>query len=74
MRVYAKDDLSMKKQDFTKETEAHLTQTLGKMREEVRAFRFSSAGSAARDVKSLRANKKGIARVLTELHKRTHAA
>ncbi len=64
----------MKKQDFTKEKDTDLRTTLAKTREEVRTFRFSAAGSAARDVKSLRANKKNIARVLTELNTRSRVA
>ena len=64
----------MKKTNFTKEKDTDLLETLAKKREEVRDFRFSMAGSAARDVKALRANKKDIARILTELSARTHAA
>lgn len=57
----------MKKPDLTKETEATLMKTLTDMRESVRSFRFSTAGSVGRDVKAFRTNKKGIARILTEL-------
>lgn len=60
----------MKKQDFTKEKDEDLKKTLVNMREEVRTFRFSTAGGVARDVKALRANKKDIARILTELNAR----
>lgn len=62
----------MKKTDFTKEQDAELMKTLAAKRGDVRGFRFGTAGSAKRDVRALRANKKDIARILTELNKRKH--
>lgn len=64
----------MKRTDFTKERNTNLVKTLAAKREEVRGFRFGTAGSAARDVRALRANKKDIARILTELNKRYGSA
>lgn len=62
----------MKKQDFTKEQDADLMKTLAVKREAVRGFRFGVAGSATRDVRTLRTDKKDIARILTELNTRCH--
>jgi ribosomal protein L29 len=64
----------MKKQDFTKEKDADLMNTLTKKREELRMFRFGTAGSATRDVKALHTNKKDVARILTELAARSRHA
>lgn len=63
----------MKKHDFKKNTDAELTKTLIEKREEVRAFRFGTAGSVARTVKTLHTNKKDIARILTELNAHTQS-
>lgn len=57
----------MKKEDFTKKKDAELVKMLTEKREALRAFRFGTAGSAAREVKSLYSNKKDVARILTEL-------
>ena len=64
----------MKQTELKKETDANLAKTLAAKREEVRAFRFSVAGSAARDVKALRTNRKDVARILTELRLRARHA
>lgn len=60
----------MKTHSFKQNTDAELMQTLAQKREEVRAFRFGTAGSTARNVKVLHINKKDIARILTEVNKR----
>jgi ribosomal protein L29 len=60
----------MKKPNFKTNTDEELIKTLADKREEVRAFRFSTAGSAARDVKALHTNKKDVARILTERNAR----
>ncbi len=43
---------------------------LGEKREEERHLRFGVAGSATRDVRAIRTNKREIARILTELNAR----
>ena len=63
----------MKKEDFTQKKDEELHKMLAEKREEVRAFRFSNAGSATRTVKALRTNKKDIARILTHMRIRTSA-
>lgn len=63
----------MKKEDLTQKKESELATLLAEKREEVRAFRFSAAGSALRDVRAVRLAKKSIARILTELSARTRA-
>lgn len=64
----------MKKRDFTTEKDADLTSELAQKREEVRVFRFAVSGSATRNVRTLRNNKKDIARILTVLSARSHIA
>ena len=43
-----------------------LTEMLTEKREEVRLFRFGTAGSAARDVRAPRKARRMVARILTE--------
>lgn len=57
--------------DITKKKDAELASLLREKREELRTFRFHSAGSALRDVRAARTNKKTVARILTELAART---
>lgn len=63
----------MKKQDFKKNTDADLIKTLAQKREELRTFRFGTAGSVSRDVKAFHTNKKDVARILTELNVRSQS-
>ena len=60
----------MKIHSFKQNTDTELMKMLTEKREEVRAFRFGTAGSTARNVKTLRINKKDIARIFTEVNKR----
>ncbi|MEN9560793.1 MAG: hypothetical protein RIQ56_66 [Candidatus Parcubacteria bacterium] len=50
-----------------------LNKELNEKRENLRAFRFGGAGSRSRNVKEGRNLRKEIARILTELQKRTLA-
>lgn len=63
----------MKMKDITEKKDAELTALLAEKREELRTFRFNTAGSALRDVRTARTNKKTVARILTELRARTTA-
>jgi len=63
----------MKMKDITAKKDTELTELLSEKREELRAFRFHTAGSALRDVRAARTNKKIVARVLTEMRARTEA-
>ncbi len=56
----------------TKSPEALKTE-LAKAREDLRTFRYSSAGSRAKNVREGRELRKQIARILTELTARTVA-
>ena len=60
----------MKKHDFKKNTDGELMNMLAEKREEIRGFRFGTAGSAARNEKALHTNKKDVARILTERNAR----
>lgn len=63
----------MKKETFSKITEADLTKLLTTKREEVRKLRFDMAGSRGKNTKAITALRKGVARILTELSARTRA-
>lgn len=54
-------------------TDAELTKDLAKHREDLRGLRFNVAGSKVRNVKEAKTLRKEIARVLTELNRRTRA-
>ena len=57
----------MKKKESYKETsEKDIARLLGEKREALRNFRFSTAGSKARNVKEGQAVRREIARLLTE--------
>jgi ribosomal protein L29 len=58
-----------KKLDITKHTKEDLIKLVGDKREELRALRFSVAGSKNRDVKAASKLRKDIARALTQLKK-----
>jgi ribosomal protein L29 len=58
-----------KKLDITKHTKEDLVKLAHEKREELRALRFSVAGSKTRDVKAAAKLRKDIARVLTQLKK-----
>ena len=53
--------------EVQKKDDKALTEFVSEKREALRAFRFSNTGSATRNVKAARADKKEIARALTEL-------
>lgn len=56
--------------DINKKSEKELRKALGEKREELRGFRFDTAGSKTRDVRAARTLRKDIAQILTELHTR----
>lgn len=60
--------------DIRKKDEKGLASYIAEKREEVRAFRFGTAGAGTRNVRAVRAAKKEIARSLTELTARTKAS
>ena len=62
------------KQTFADTPVAELTKLRKEKREELRALRFSSAGSRPKDTNEPRAAKKVIARIETELSARRIAA
>lgn len=57
--------------DIQKKDDKALIDLVAEKRAAVRAFRFGNAGSSTRDVRQVRADKKDIARALTELNART---
>ena len=60
--------------DLKKKNEKDLRNALAEKREELRSFRFGTAGSKARDVRAQRGVRKEIAQILTELNaRRLHA-
>ena len=56
--------------EIRKKDDKALIAYVGEKREEVRAFRFGTAGAGTRNVRAVRAAKKEIARSLTELNAR----
>ena len=60
-------------EDYTKKNEKDLMKFLVDKREELREFRFGIAGSKVRNIKAGRDTRREIARILTELKKRTGA-
>lgn len=63
----------MQTNDFKTKDEAELQKAIDASREELRVSRFAAAGAAPRDLKQMRASKKGIAQMLTELSARRGA-
>jgi len=57
--------------DFKKKSVKDLEKLLKEKREELRDFRFSSAGSRTRNVREGRNTRKEVAQILTELNTRT---
>lgn len=55
-------------------SEAELIKSLAEKREEIRKFRFGSAGSKVKNVKTGRTLRKEVAQMLTELNARKLAA
>ncbi len=51
--------------------DVELTMFLVEKREELRVFRFGTAGSKVRDVRSARKTRRNIARALTEINMRS---
>ena len=60
--------------DFKKKSVKDLEKLLKDKREELREFRFSSAGSRTRNVREGRNTRKEIAQILTELNSRNTTA
>ena len=56
--------------DFKKKSVKDLEKLLKEKREELRDFRFASAGSRTRNVREGRNTRKEIAQILTELNER----
>lgn len=61
-------------QEIQKKDEKALAAYVKEKREEVRSFRFGTAGASTRNVRAVRAAKKEIARSLTELTARARSA
>jgi ribosomal protein L29 len=57
-----------KKENLTQKNRSELLTLLSKEREELRKIRFESAGSRPKDTASAKKTRRGIARILTELH------
>lgn len=62
----------MKKADLKKKTEKELLKELSERRVAIREFRFGMSGSKTRDTNVGKVNRKGVARILTELHSRAN--
>jgi len=60
--------------DIQKKSDQELQDHIAEKREEVRKFRFGTAGAGTRDVRAVRTAKKEIARSLTELNARLTAS
>lgn len=60
--------------DFKKKSVKDLEKQIREKREELRAFRFKSAGSRTRNVREGRNTRKEIAQILTELNQRSNVA
>lgn len=60
--------------EIRKKDEKSLVAYVNEKREEVRSFRFGTAGAGTRNVKAVRAAKKEIARSLTELSLRKRSS
>ena len=56
----------MKKESFTKKSDMELTNGIAENREALRAFRFGSTGSKAKNVRAARVLRRDVARMLTE--------
>lgn len=56
--------------EIRKKTDKDLLKTLGEKREEIRHFRFGTAGAGTRDVRAVRTGKREIAQILTEINVR----
>lgn len=57
--------------ELAKKTDKELKDTLAEKREIVRSFRFGMAGSATRDTKAGMNAKRDVARIMTEMNRRT---
>ncbi len=57
--------------DFNKKSIKDLEKSVREKREVLREFRFKSAGSRTRNVREGRATRREIARMLTELNRRS---
>jgi ribosomal protein L29 len=59
--------------EIRKKNDGEIAAYVTEKREEVRSFRFGTAGAATRNVRSVRTAKKEIARSLTELNARARS-
>ena len=59
--------------EYKNKTREDLQKMISAKREELRHFRFGSAGSKTKNVKIGKTTKKDIARIMTELSIRNHA-
>lgn len=64
----------MNNNDIKKKDDKGLVELVKEKREAIRSFRFSNTGSATRNVRQVRTDKKAIARALTELNQRAKSA
>ena len=60
--------------DITSKTDQELNEFIAEKREAVRTFRFTHASSRPRNVRQIRADKRDIARAMTEQTKRATEA
>ncbi len=60
--------------EIQKKSDKDLAEHVAEKRQEVRKFRFDTAGAGTRDVRAVRAAKKEVARSLTELKARQRTA
>jgi len=58
---------------YKEKTDAELSKELAKHREDLRGLRFNVAGSKVRNVKQAKTWRKEVARILTELNRRSRA-
>ena len=63
-----------KKTILTTKNPGELIALLSKQREELRALRFTAAGSRPKDASGLKKTRKEIARIMTELHAQKSSA
>ena len=63
----------MSAKEIQKKDDKALVELVKEKREAIRDFRFQNTGSATRNVRQVRADKKEVARALTELNARKKA-
>ena len=63
--------MAKKKEKLETMKDADLLKEVSKLKEEIRETRFKGPGATQKNVKSIKNNKRQIARILTELNKRS---